>query len=365
MTEATHNVDALDPVARIEGILSASEEPQEEIQAETVEAEAEAEAPEPAIEAATEGEEEDQEVQAQDEAEETDEVKTETDAVEELELDASDLSGILGLGDDSISVAEDGQIKVKTKVDGETSEVTLPELLKGYQVEAHSTRKSMELADAKKAFDAEKEQQQTEIHQRLQAANALVDHAEQSLLAEYNNVDWDTLRQTDPGEFAAQRQAYGERYQQVQAAKEAATSGLDQQSAEQKEAQQQQFAKYLHEQDEALNSAMRWTSPEEATKAKTEVVTYLQGQGFSEQEIGGIADHRAVLMAHKAMMFDQQVKTADVAKKRVKKLPKVLKPGASKSKEQKQNETRKVQMRNIRKNGGKVDDIAALLLDRL
>lgn len=63
---------------------------------------------------------------------------------------------------------------------------------------------------------------------------------------------------------------------------------------------------------------------------KGKLTQYLRVQGFADEDIAGAADHRLIMMARKAMMFDNLATKADVSKKKVIKIPKTLKPGVRK-----------------------------------
>ncbi len=78
-----------------------------------------------------------------------------------------------------------------------------------------------------------------------------------------------------------------------------------------------------------LDKLPDWKDADKAKAEQGRVREYLKNQGFTDDEVGGVSDHRAVLMARKAMLFDDlQAKAAANADK-VKNLPapKVLQPG--------------------------------------
>ena len=51
---------------------------------------------------------------------------------------------------------------------------------------------------------------------------------------------------------------------------------------------------------------------------------------LSPEEVARASDHRLVIMARKAMLFDRQKSKAEPAKKKLLTVPKTLKPGVSK-----------------------------------
>ncbi|MEW8195223.1 MAG: hypothetical protein AB2793_16040, partial [Candidatus Thiodiazotropha sp.] len=189
---------------KIQDAISVPEEPtQEEVQ-ETQEAKESEE---------TEATETDSEESGKPESEESEsELEEET---EEIELDADVFASALGLEDNALDITDEGEIKFKTKIDGKENAVTLAELLKGYQLEGHVTQKSQKLSEDRRAFEQERDAQMTELKSALGQATELLKLSEEGLIAEYN-IDWNTLRTENPAEFAAKRQEFQERYNQIQ-----------------------------------------------------------------------------------------------------------------------------------------------------
>src|SRR3990170_4570084 len=170
-------------------------------------------------------------------------------------------------------------LKARTKVDGIENAVSLAEIVKGYQLDGHLTRKSQELADKLKAADVEREKITTELNSRLMEANQLIGHFEQQFMAEYNAINWNELRQADPAEFAAKKQ------------------------------------EYMKTEEEKLYSKFPdWKDPEKAKVGKKEVSEYLMNYGFKPEEVSQIYDHRQVDIIRKAMLYDKQSTKTDIAK---------------------------------------------------
>ena len=351
MTEATLEGAEVSVEDRIAGILDADETP---------------ETPAEAIQEDAELEEEINEDESPDDPnseEEGEEVEDEQDAVEEIELDASQLADYLGIDADAIDTDEDGNLYLKTKIDGKPGKATLSELLKSYQLEGHVNQKSMQLAEERKAFEAEAQAAKQALQQTLQQAQSLLQVQEQNLLGEYNSIDWNALKHHDPGLYAATRQEMAERYNEIQSAKQYTNQHGMQLTREQR-------AQLLNRESQALEAALpEWSDKDVQQKEKAEVASYLTNHGFRPEEIAQVADHRAVVVARKAMLYDkliaEQSTKTEVAKKKVIKKPKVLKPGASKSSGQARAEAQKQKLKLVKQSGGNVDAIANLLIDRM
>lgn len=339
MTEATPMGAESDPVDRIEALLN--DEPQEEVTEPVEEAEAVEEI----------------------EEEETSEADEE-DAIEEVELDAEALSAMLGLDPSQIAISEDGALKLKTKIDGEEGEATLAELVKSYQLESHVNRKSMELAERRKAIEAEAEQAQRALGEQLQQADYLLSGMEARLLSEYQNVDWNYLRINNPAEFAALQQEYAVRNQEIQNWKQQAVTASQKQAQQNQMVQQEQYSRYLSaERDALVNALPSWSDESTAKREKGEIISFLREQGIPDQEIQSLSNHKHLLIVRDAMLYRKASADAKTAEKKVKKVMKpVQKPGARKSKADINSEAMQKQRMKMR-NSGSVDDVADYLLN--
>jgi hypothetical protein len=95
--------------------------------------------------------------------------------------------------------------------------------------------------------------------------------------------------------------------------------------------QQQQLAELVAKEARALNE--RWPDFADEAKGTTlrkELSTYLSNGGFSRQELDTAYDHRLVLLATKAMLYDRQLGlTAAADAKRNNTAPQVRAPGNS------------------------------------
>lgn len=304
--------------------------------------------------------------ETQDEPEATAE-ETADDATDQVELDASELASMFGLDQSQVSVSDDGKLKIRVKIDGQESEATLAELVKGYQLEGHVNRKSMELADQRKALEAQAAQQQTALAQQAQQAAFLLQTAEQQLIGEYQAIDWQRLRRENPAEYSAAQLDYNQRARQIEAMKEQALSITGQYDAEAQEKQKQAHAAILQQEHSALMDALpEWKDSEAAKQGKGEMVAFLREVGFTPEEIGSIVDHRSVLLIRDAMAYRKAAKSTDVTAKQLKKVVKpVLKPGAVQTKAEAARKQSTEARATLRKMGGNTDSVAALLLDRM
>lgn len=220
--------------------------------------------------------------------------------------------------------AEDDPV-VTVKINGQDVDVKLSELKNGYQRQADYTRKTMEVAEQRKTAESEiskARQERQQYMQGLNQATALL----QAQLQESSKVDWQALLESDPVEYLKQQHLAQSRQAQLQQVFAEQQKVAQIQQAE----QQQAYAKHLEQQQaELLAKLPDWKDANKAKAEKTAIREFLQDAGFSDGEINNVADSRAILMARKAMLYDQMVSKAQAAAKKVETLPKkVERPGA-------------------------------------
>lgn len=357
MSEATPrpgaDIDAA--AAAFEGLLDAPAEPSEEAEtaaeAEDVEAEAEGQAEEITEDAGSE------------DAEDGDS-EEETAEADEDALTTAQFAELVGVDEGAVVVSDDG-LKFKTKVDGEEGEVSLRDLIKSYQLEGHVNKRSMELAEQRKAIEAERDQARQAYEQRIQQAESLVQSVEQSLLAEYNAINWQELRETDPAEFAAKRQEFAERAQGIEQAKAQTAQGRAELTQEQQRQHQERLQAHLQKEAQALYEKLpEWTDEGKRSEEQGAIRDYLKGLGYNDQEIAQAYDHRLILMARDAMQYRKMRQAKPTIEKKVTKAPRVVKPGAKKDKAQLAAERNEALNRRLKKSGS-VEDAAALFFQDL
>lgn len=290
----------------------------------------------------------------------------ETQDTESIEYDADDIASLFGIDPEYLSVNEDGTASFKTKVNGEEQSATLQDLIKGHQLEANVNRKSMELSDAQKKFDEERLAQLDTLNSQLKEATQMSQMMENQLLQEYNNIDWNTLRNTDPAEFAALQQEYNQKYQQVQGYKQQVQQQQEQTNEYAKQEQQAWMQKQVAaHQQELLKKLPEWNDREVAAKEATAIERYaIESLGISPDEAAQIYDHRHIIALRKAMLFDQmQTQTKPEAKKVTRKI-RVQKPTVEQSKAT-ANKSAQAKRRATLKKTGSIDAAASVLADMI
>ena len=255
-------------------------------------------------------------------------------------------------GDDTGSL----DLSSTLEVDGE--ETTVEELRNGYLRQKDYTRKTQELAENRKAMQAELAELDRERAEYAQLLPAMAERIEQAAEQE---PDWDKLYDTDPTMAAkAERQwrkQQDERQAQLQAVK--AEQERMRQIAEHKNQQLQQ--QYLQQQREILPEVIpEWRDRKVAAAEATQIRDFLLGEGFTEQDVGGMTNATLVKLARKAMLYDRGENRANQVKAKPKKpATKTLKSGSRATQPKRASPAHEAQKRA--RQTGRVQDAAAAI----
>ena len=249
-------------------------------------------------------------------------------------------------------------------VNGEEQEVSLDELTKGYSRQSDYTRKTQELASERNNMAQLQEQWSAEISQaqneRQQYVNALGQIVQQSMigLEQFNDVDWDTLKEEDPIAWVTKSQELKNAQERIRT--------YQQQAIHAEKQSNQEVAKIRamaaqEEHRKLVQVLPEWSDNEARGKLATDLWSYASTQGFTENELNEVIDHRQFLVLMKAKKYDD-LQNADVKSKKIKNKPKVIRAGKGTNKKQTASSKRNVQMKRLRQTGH-VDDAATLLED--
>lgn len=220
--------------------------------------------------------------------------------------------------------------KFTVNIDGKDVELTKSELVNGYKAQKASTQKFEAASALKKeaeAASAKAREERQQYAQGLQQAQALLGAA----LTEQSKIDWHALREADPVEFLKQKHLYDERQAAYQQNSHKAAQ------LQQVEVQERikSFSEYTANEHQALLDKLpEWKDEAKAKGDKAKIADFLQSQGFKPEELftqydrngniekPGLVDHRTLLLARKAMLYDEVMSKAKEAAKKVEALPK-------------------------------------------
>jgi hypothetical protein len=310
----------------------------------------------PKKEEATPTEEEESTEETQDESleEESEEESEESEEVEEDDEEETEES----------DEEEEEELLYAVKVDGEEQEVSLDELLKGYSRQSDYTRKTQDLSTERKEMESLQEKYNSEMAQiqaeRQQYTEYLNQIVESSMggLDKYANIDWESMKASDPIEYVTKREEFREAQEKIQAMRN------EQATAQQKQAEEskQLHAQMVQEEHKKLVSAEPdWGVPEKQKELAGTVRKYALSQGFSEEELNSLIDHRSVLVLMKAAKFDA-MDHANIKAKKLKNKPKVIRAGKGRSSSGESKSKRTAQMKRL-KESGNVRDASVLFED--
>ena len=288
-----------------------------------------------------------EEAQAQPEAPETEN----EEVVEEVEYEAADSEESDDYAEEATE--EEPTPTYKVKVGKEEVEVPLDELLKGYSRTADYTRKTQEIAETRKAVEAERAK--IEEAARLRDTYAQRLQVIEQMLNQDSGEDLATLKETDPIGYAVKVAEQAEREKQLNAVRAERQRLAQQQQAEQSERLKAHLAAEAQKLAEAIPEM---SDPVKGQAIRTDIRNYAQKLGFSEQELAQVYDSRAVTALYKAMQYDKLVSNKGEATKKVSQAPKMLKPGTSTPEARVSQEVK--QLRGRLKKSGKAKDAASL-----
>jgi len=249
-------------------------------------------------------------------------------------------------------------------VNGEEQEVSLEELTKGYSRQSDYTRKTQELASERNNMAQLQEQWASEISQaqneRQQYVNALGQIVQQSMigLEQFNDVDWDTLKEEDPIAWVTKNQELKDAQERIRTYQHQAIQAEKQSN---QEVAKMRAMAAQEEHKKLVQVLPEWSDNEARGKLATDLWSYATTQGFTENELNEVIDHRQFLVLMKAKKYDD-LQNADVKSKKIKNKPKVIRAGKGTNKKQTASSKRNAQMKRLRQTGH-VDDAANLLED--
>jgi hypothetical protein len=283
-------------------------------------------APEPAAEDIA-ADEEQPEVEAEAaETEETEEVQEEATAADEP--------------------PQPRKLRVKISEDAE-EEVTEEELVKGYQRQSDYTRKTMQLAEERKRFEAE---ELRAVREERQKYATYLQQLEEALKPP--TVDWEAVKRDNPEGFPALFSEY-----QLQERNHAiAKAERDKAEAQVQKDRADARVKLLQATADKLIEQVPELKEEPTAKA---LGKYLTEQGFTPAEIANTDRHELLVMAYKAFRYDEMKAKQPKIEQKVEQKIKPAKPGVPQSTKPKLTEFERDRARL--KKTGSVDALADVL----
>jgi len=235
--------------------------------------------------------------------------ETESETTEEVEEDTSE--------ETSSALSDETKIKLD---DG--SELSIGEIKKGYLRQADYTKKTQELAAEREKLGS---LETAKVEIRNQSLNEIGKIKHQLATHwKYNfDINWQQLAQDDPYEYAVKKEqaaAFEGQVQQIAQLENAM-------KAENERVERETFAaNQQRAREEIVQKFPEFGNKETATPILKGMTKYLSDNGFSKDEIEGIADSRVLSILYSAYKAQATAQAVPAAKAAIADKPKISKP---------------------------------------
>lgn len=286
-------------------------------------------------------------VEASQEADETEDYIG--DDVEEDETDSDE-------EDEGAEDSDEDEPVYRVKMAGEEREITQSELIKLAQQGADYTKKSQQVAEARKQLEAEARvieearKERTEYAQRLQA---LQQYLEQNAP---KGEDLEYLKENDPIGYAVKVAELTQQEKQLAAVRAEQERLAYMQQAE---IAQQQKAHIAQQAQLVSQLIPEYADAQKGEGLRKELRAYAKSIGYTDEEVNSVYDARTVKALYDAMQYAKLQKSKPEVTKKVSQAPKAMKAGNVKSGKTSNSEQAK-RDRNKLKQTGKVKDAARI-----
>jgi len=279
---------------------------------------------------------------------------------ESLEEESEETSG-----EDSEEADEEvGEELYAVTVDGEEVGVTLDELMKGYSRQSDYTKKTQQIAEDRRETGSLQEKYNSEIAQIQAERQQYMENLQQIIenssgdVGSFANIDWKELKDSDPIEYVTKREEFREAQENVQSLKSQRESVRQKQA---RDAESLHKAAMEEEHGKLVAALPEWNDPKKKEKLSSDIKSYGLSQGFTEEELGSLVDHRSVLVLLKALKYDN-VQSSDMKAKKLKNKPRLIRSGKGRSSSQANKSKRTAKMKRLQ-SSGHVDDAVSILED--
>lgn len=231
--------------------------------------------------------------------------------------------------DQEVSQAEDDDPEVSLMNGQGTAK--LSELIKSYQLQATWDKKLSEVKREREVIQQAKEDRRQAAEARQQYIDQVTQLAQRLGTLDEVQDPPEELRNTDPLRYQEQKIAAIEQRERIRQVNEARNSVMQEQYQEQMRLRQEHLAS---EKDKLLESIPEWQDEQVQTREGQEIANYAVSHGYSPQEAATVADHRAVVLLRKAMMYDKLMESGKptIAQKVAKAAPTISQARTLKSK---------------------------------
>ena len=219
-------------------------------------------------------------------------------------------------------------------VNGEQVKKSKAEVLELAQKGEDYTRKTQQLAEERRVVQSQMQAAQQQLQMQSAVANLVAEaKAVEGQLAQYKDIDWNALVEADP----VQAMKLDRQHRELQAYYQGKVNDINQ-TAQQVQSQQEQMKQetLIRERQALIQSVPDWSDKAKFEADSADIRGFLANSGFNADEIGSLVDHRHVVVARKAMLYDKLMAGKPAVAKKVAEAPKPVKstaPQTTKSKE--------------------------------
>lgn len=167
---------------------------------------------------------------------------------------------------------------------------------------------------------AQVEQMMPHLTQELAQVKAI-----EAQLAQYSKVDWIALATNDPLEYPK----YRAQYDQLVGVYQTASQQYQHKANAVLQERQNLTAYHLQQEAQALTARIpEWRDPAKYQAGAQKLRSYLIAQGADQADVDTLSSSVAVVVARKAMLYDELVSAKSAKSKQLRNAPPVVRPGA-------------------------------------
>lgn len=272
-----------------------------------------------------------------------------------------DVEAVDDEGQPEIDDTEDTEEEIETeeplhtiKINGKEVQVTLEELKAGHMKDRDYREKTAEVAEARKAVEAEKAKiaDLSKVREEYLTESKTLQEIIGSFIVPQEKLD-ELLKSRDT-EGYLRAKAHNEKIQQQVTALRTKTDNIQSQiSGEQLE----EIQNRKNTEREALLTALPELKDDNSQRSLAE---YILNIGFSQDDISNTLDHRLFVLAEKARRYDKMI--MDGKQKPVHKAPKVLKGNTARKSASEMQDQKLSELKAKAKRTGSIEDHAALYM---
>lgn len=263
-------------------------------------------------------------------------------------------------------VADLYNIKLAVDIDGKgKEEITLGQYKDLYRDSKVIETRRAELDKRVAEIDALHKQKVEAFEAKERETAEVLNYMEQNLFQKYAGIDWNALRQSDPGQWAAlsfQLEQEKAQFAQLRSTAAMKWDNAKRELAEAEAARDREVS--AKEWQQMMDAVPEWKDPVKYEHDSVQLKSFLIESGFTPDEISKIR-LRQVLLARDAMRYREMTKQASVAKNKVFKIGKKVLTSGTRTGANEQGSERQNSLRGKLRKSGNYRDAAALFSEAL